>query len=251
MANPLLDREELANRFHTNMRRIGDITKHVHSGAEDLKNKKPFQSEGVRADILRALVVFLHATFEDIIRSQFPKPNKKFTFYSNADLRKALRELRLDTSFFEYLFPPLTRMAKRKNGIVHHADLKDDQSSEVAPWTLGDDWQLMQWNVAVLAFYFRLRKATGYTNVVEDRARENMEAALIQLLDSELTLVNWPKLPPNKKKEVLDELDEQLGKLGPLLDFNVEMFLTPEGEPLEGVMESIEQEDRLLKKSEQ
>lgn len=56
-------------RFDLNMGRIKDLVKLVHSDIDPLRPTKSFQSDGARADILRTIVVFLHATFEDVLRT--------------------------------------------------------------------------------------------------------------------------------------------------------------------------------------
>ena len=59
----------LGARFHLNMSRINGLVKLICSDIDPLRATKPFQSDGARADILRTIVVFLHATFEDILRT--------------------------------------------------------------------------------------------------------------------------------------------------------------------------------------
>lgn len=60
--------ELLASRFYLNMNRITGLVKLIHSDVDSLR-PSGFQSEGVRADILRAITVFLHGTFEDLLRT--------------------------------------------------------------------------------------------------------------------------------------------------------------------------------------
>jgi hypothetical protein len=64
MPNDLLEA-----RFRLNMDRINGLVKLIFSDIEPLKRTEPLQSGGVRADILRMIVVFLHATFEDVLRT--------------------------------------------------------------------------------------------------------------------------------------------------------------------------------------
>jgi len=59
----------LKSRFYLNMNRITGLVKLIHSDIDSLKPLAPLQSEGVSADILRTIVVFLHATFEDVLRT--------------------------------------------------------------------------------------------------------------------------------------------------------------------------------------
>lgn len=56
-------------RFELNMRRINGLVGLIFSDIDLLRPKEPFQSDGARADILRTIVVFLHATFEDVLRT--------------------------------------------------------------------------------------------------------------------------------------------------------------------------------------
>ncbi|MGD0227253.1 MAG: HEPN domain-containing protein [Terriglobia bacterium] len=56
-------------RFRLNMDRILGVIKLSFSDVSVLRGIEPFQTDGVRADILRTTVVFLHATFEDFLRT--------------------------------------------------------------------------------------------------------------------------------------------------------------------------------------
>ena len=121
---------------------------------------------GFRADLLRMLVVFLHATIEDLVRSHLRRPNKQFTFSSVTDIEKALKQLNIKVSLFADLLPALTQMAKRRNRIVHRADL-EEHATTAKPWALPDDWELIHWHLGVSTFHYRLRKATGHMDLVE------------------------------------------------------------------------------------
>src|ERR1700676_3786761 len=102
-------------RFLLNMRRISDLLKLTFSDVDALGPTGLFRSEGPRADILRAIVVFLHATFEDAVRSQVRQNNKKLVVYSGADIDRALRKSGLNSAPFKPLYPPLIQMSKRRN----------------------------------------------------------------------------------------------------------------------------------------
>lgn len=107
-------------------------------------------SSGARADILRAIVVFLHATFEVALRSHIPKPSRSLSFYSRTDLDKVLKFSGIDATPFRFLYPPLTRMANRRKRIMHEADLLRGEPEE---WSIADDWHLIMWLMVVHAFY--------------------------------------------------------------------------------------------------
>jgi len=61
-------------RFIINMRRIVVLVGLVVSGKLDRTVTGQYQ--GASADILRFVVVFLHATFEDVLRTHIPKSGK-------------------------------------------------------------------------------------------------------------------------------------------------------------------------------
>ncbi len=147
----------LQTRFHLNMSRINNLVNVIFFDIPQLKPTGLFQSEGARADILRAIVVFLPATFEDLLRSYIPKPNKSLSFYSHTDIEKALRLGGIDSKPVQPLYPPLTEMAKRRKRIVHEADLLNRTDTVSKTWNLTDDWQLIMWLLAVMAFYYQMR----------------------------------------------------------------------------------------------
>lgn len=159
----------LKARFHLNMGRINGLVTLIFT--DPLRQKRLFQSDGVRADILRAIVVFLHATFEDILRSHLPKQNRKLTISSGAMLAKALTLSGIDAKPFKRLFPPLIQMAKRRHRIVHNADLKNRTDTVSEIWGVVDEWQLIMWLLAVMAFYYQLRTAVNGGSVAESMVR--------------------------------------------------------------------------------
>jgi hypothetical protein len=109
-------------RFNLNMARIAGLMKLAMSGEGQFKPIGFMKYEGVSADIFRLIIVFLHAAVEDLVRSQLPG-NKQFSFQSGSDIDKALKKAGFDSSSLKPLYPPLTTMAKRRNRIVHEADL--------------------------------------------------------------------------------------------------------------------------------
>jgi hypothetical protein len=100
------------------------------------------------------IVVFLHATVEDLVRSELPE-RTKFTFSSGADIDKALRKAGFNPEPLKEIYPPLNMMARRRIAIVHHADLPPD-AENVKAWDAADVWCLIQWNLAVIAFLYQL-----------------------------------------------------------------------------------------------
>lgn len=231
-----LDRKTINVRFKTNMKRIGAITTFLHFGAENLTPTGFLRSEGVRADILRAVLVFLHAGIEDFARSHLPRPNKHFTLSSEADIKRALSRLNIDSRPFAHLFPPLTQLAKRRHQIVHRADLQVGQIDAVSAWEVADEWQLIYWNLAVVAFYHRIRAATGPIGKVEQRALANAENGLVKHVEFGRAIIALKDLPTEQRMEGLKKLIEWLEELRNTLKLEVGMFLGPAGEPIEGAI---------------
>jgi hypothetical protein len=229
------DREAIQRRFIMNMKRVRDITHLIHSGIPGLNQTAIFQSEGVRADLLRSLVVFLHAAIEDVIRSHLPKRGK-FSFSSSSDIKKALASIGIETAQFDDVLPALNQLARRRIQIVHFADLKDAQSDFLSPWGLADDWSLVQWNLAVLVLFRRLRKSTGHTGHVENRALENVEAAIKLNADFGRKLLEVSGMPPEQHLDGIRELVGLADRLTETLKLDVQMFLDANGQPIEGAL---------------
>ena len=207
----------MSARFTLNMERIHGLVKLICSDIALLKPTGLWRSEGQRADILRAIVVFLHATFEDVLRSRSGPKEKKLTFYSGADINKALQQWRLDPTPFKSLYPPLTQMAKRRKRIVHEADLskKTDTASEA--WTIADDWQLSMWMSAVLAFYFLLRATIDHDDEVARVAYEKLREAMDRVVNFGNQPVALADTPPELRMEALQKILQTLDSVSAAL----------------------------------
>jgi hypothetical protein len=170
----------MTTRFLLNMERISALVKLLMSDVDVLKPPALFQnSDGPRADILRAIVVFLHAAFEDLLRCNAPQGNERLTFYSGADIDKALRKGGMDSKAFKALYPPLTQMATRRKRIVHEADLAKKTDIVAQPWTIADDWQLIMWLLAVSAFHSLMRMSISH----EDKGATEEYGKLREAMD--------------------------------------------------------------------
>jgi len=197
--------ELLKARFLLNMGRINGLVRLLNSN-EALKPTGIFRSEGARADILRFIVVFLHATFEVVLRSHLPNANKSLSFYSRTDLDKALKRGGIDPKPFKPLYPPLTQMAKRRQRIVHKADLSKDTDAVSEAWGVVDDWQLVMWLMAVAAFYYQLRMSVNAASAVERTMYERHRKAMTSHVDFANQLLAFPKVPPELRREALQRI---------------------------------------------
>jgi hypothetical protein len=213
-------RHSLMNaRFQPNMERINGLAKLVVSDVDFLRPALFQDSQGVRADILRAIVVFLHATFEDVLRTQAGRDNKNWTFYSGVDIDKVLRKIALNPAPFKPLYPPLTQMAKRRNRIVHEADLVKKMDSAVKAWTIADDWQLIMWNLAVLAFYFRLGISIDHEDQVARQKYRKLREAMDGFVAFGKQLKALSETPPDlwERMNALQKLSDTLNSVSALL----------------------------------
>jgi hypothetical protein len=144
-------------RFKVNMARIDALLGLLLSEAEELEGPWMLMPlKGVRGDLFRAIVVFLHATFESALRHAHPSGKLK-SAYTVSKFRAALKRADIDPVPFELLFVPLVQMAKRRNDIVHHADMRQETARDVRDWGFADTWQLILWVFVVKTFHYQLR----------------------------------------------------------------------------------------------
>jgi hypothetical protein len=212
----------LKARFHLNMGRINGLVKLALS---DLDLTRPFQIDGAKADILRSIVVFLHATFEDVLRRHLPKPNKSLSFYSGNDIDKALKLSGIDVKPFKPLYPPLTQMAKRRKRIVHQADVPAYTAVVSEAWGIADQWQLIMWLMAVPTFYYQLRMSTGAANVVERTMYERLRGAMLTHVDFGRQFLPLPTVPTELQIEVLRKIVATAESITATLKLDVSDFL--------------------------
>lgn len=216
-------------RFHLNMGRINGLVNLIHSDFDQLRPPGLFQqSNGVRADIFRAIVVFLHATFEDVLRTYIPKPNKSPSFYSKTDIDKALKKCGIDTKPFKPLYPPLTQMAKRRKRIVHDADLSNRTDMVSEAWGFVDDWQLIMWLMAVPAFYYQLRISIKVANAIEVTMYERFRKAMLSHVEFGNHLLSFSKVPPELRMDTLQKTAIILETITTILDLDVSNFILKE-----------------------
>jgi phosphoglycolate phosphatase-like HAD superfamily hydrolase len=197
-------------RFLVNMGRVGALAKLLNSDVEQLQPTGFAQYEGTAADIFRFVTVFLHATFETLVRSQTHQPNKKWSFYSGADIDKALRQSRIDAKPFKDLYPPLTQLAKRRKRIVHDADFSTSTDTIVEKWGIDAYWQLLMWHLAVVTFYYRLLIVTGAATESESKMHEQLGKATILHVVFGRQLVAFAETPPELRIEALQRLSDTL-----------------------------------------
>jgi hypothetical protein len=75
------------------------------------------------------------------------------------------------------------QLAKRRQRIVHHADLPDGNASEVLPWSMADEWSLIMWCATVPAFYCLLRSELHPNDAMLRKTYELHRTALDQIVE--------------------------------------------------------------------
>jgi hypothetical protein len=199
--------ELLKLRFELNMARVATLVELAQ--AKTAEAKKPlFDREGAPAETLRAVIVFLHATFEVALRSYQPKDGKSFTFSDTSDLDKALTRIGTDPAPFKSLYPPLGQMAKRRHCIVHHADLPTPTATVSEEWSITHEWQLMMWLIAVPAFYYKMRIALGVASDDDRKKLDRHETAIEAHVEFGYKIINFSKLPAEEHIRALQEIAE-------------------------------------------
>ncbi|MEO7032881.1 MAG: hypothetical protein ABI548_03535 [Polyangiaceae bacterium] len=206
------------------MSRINGLVQLLFSN-DSLKSTSVFgPSTGPRADILRSIVVFLHASFEVAFRCFLPKTAGSASFYSRTDFDKALKRIGVDAAPFRPLYPPLTQMAKRRKEIVHNADL--DHDAKPREWSIADDWQLIIWLMAVPAFYYQLRLSLNLANNVEQAMYERLQIAMTKHVEFGEQLFAFPSVPSNERSKALQKVAATLGEIATTLHLDAHDFVT-------------------------
>lgn len=169
------------DRFQANFQRIQGLMEFAGHGTDSWKSAEA-ASDNVHADLYRTVIVFLHAMFEDMLRTAahqrlFAARAKKLnvgphhgkqvkqrieksvdgdlrsrSFNRCADVKKVLRQMGLDIAPFNPLFPHLKQMMKRRHRIVHEADLPSRWARVPLQWTVDDNYLLLFSALAVGAF---------------------------------------------------------------------------------------------------
>ena len=203
-------------RFNLNMARVAGLMKLATSSDGELRLTGFMTYDGVGADIFRLIVVFLHATVEDLVRSQLPA-KRQFSFQSGTDIDKALRRAGFDSSSLKPLYRPLTSMAKRRNRIVHEADWASSSSTIAESWGVEDLWQLIQWNLAVIAFYYQMLIVLTEPSQIFIERYNNARKAMDENVKFANQLISFPKESLELQLRALEDMHESLCSMLSLL----------------------------------
>jgi hypothetical protein len=166
-------------RFNLNIRRVGGVIGLAFKDEKERNPKALLEVTDVSADIMRMVVVFLHASVEDSVRSVVPKGGK-FCFYKGTDIDKALGRANLDPAPLKELYPPLDELGKRRNRIVHEADIASRSDTTISEFGPTDLWWLVQWLLATIAFNYMLLMVCGGPHKLLEFRYANARAAILK-----------------------------------------------------------------------
>jgi hypothetical protein len=203
--------QELLNkRFQANMSRV---TRLINLGTrlKETRGQNPGPDEAAAltdrpdevADLYRSTVVFLHASFEDMLRTTADNRlgrAAKRTFGSVDVVVKLLRELGLDPAPFRRLFPEMKTLMNRRHRIVHEADLPAPDAVTDIPWTIGDDYQLAIWLFVVLTFKARLTAELDPSQIVDGWFADERTGILQKLIEARQTLMAADSFEEKKRR---------------------------------------------------
>lgn len=94
-------------------------------------------------------------------------------------------------------------MAKRRNRIVHDADLLHGESDD---WSIVGDWQLIMWLLAVPTFYYQLRISLDAANAIERAMHDRLRAAMASHVAFGKQLLAVPDASPEQQQEAFKEI---------------------------------------------
>jgi hypothetical protein len=226
-------------RFYINIGRVNAVTEHALNLPIDDSGDERERRVTLVADLVRAVTVFLHASFEDLVRTLQGRRGKGWSFSGRADLERALGRLSLDPAEFRDLFPSLQSLARTRISIVHYADLRSPNEAPPSPRGMASLWFASYHVLGVGAFFYRLMNKLGPTTLVEDRARENADRAFVDNIDIARAILAAANAPREERLGHFDTIRAKLDALLDVLKLTPEMFLDENGNVLPGAVESL------------
>jgi hypothetical protein len=190
--------ELLSKRFQLNMTRVNRLV----DLAERVKQTED-QNPDELADLYRSTVVFLYASFEDMLRTtadiRLGRRAEKRTYGKVKVVVKVLEELGLDPALFRPIFPEISTLLVRRHRIVHEADLPAEDAVTNASWTIGDTYQLVVWIFVVTTFASRLRVTLDPSQIVDEWYAEERMGILQKLTEARRTLIATSSFEEKKR----------------------------------------------------
>jgi hypothetical protein len=106
---------------------------------------------------------------------------------------------------------------KRRNRIVHEADLASHSSTVVEPWSVADVWQMLHWNLAVLAFYYQMLIVLTEPRQVFVDKYNNARKAMDENIKFARQMMNVPTGSLELQKKALNDMSKSLESVMSLL----------------------------------
>jgi hypothetical protein len=219
-------------RFVMNMQRINALVGLV------VPRSLAAQSDPLESDISRAVVVFLHATFEDMLRTigrsrvsgtRTEGPDSYWDYVSITSytiVEKTLLRVQIDPEPFKFLAPGLDSMIERRHQIVHDADLPNPTAREAPPWSIADTLLLVYWLLHVVTFNAQLHVSIDPADELHRWYVERRRVAVEGARDAIRGGREATKLPKESVQSgvqrMFDLLSEVLPLLGPPSDEEVQ-----------------------------
>jgi hypothetical protein len=107
-------------------------------------------------------------------------------------------------------------MARRRNRIVHEADLASS-STVIEPWSIVDTWQIVQWNLAVVPFYYQMLILLTKPHPVFVEKYNNARKAMDENIKFAKQLMHFPKTPSELQLKALSDMKDGLSSVIQLL----------------------------------
>jgi hypothetical protein len=226
-------------RYYVNIARVNALTEHALALPIDGTGEDKDRRTTLVADLLRAVTVFLQATFEDLLRTLQGKAGNGWSFSGRGDLEKALARLSLGSSEFRDLFPCLQSLARTRISIVHYADLRNPNEAAPDPRSIVSLWFCAYHVLGVGAFFHRMMRRLGPTTLVEKRARENADRAFAENIAVGRAMMNASEAPREDLLQHFQSIGAQLDTIVEILKLTPEMFLDENGNPLPGAVDPL------------
>ena len=195
------------------------VRQRAGAGSQETLNRIPLSGESGEKFSLGALAAHRGKTVDDLLRESVEAYWERKAFSSCKHVEEALRQMRLDTKPFKFLYTGLDSMMKRRHQVVHDADLAGATDREAKPWSIADDLLLTYWLLHVLAFYAQLQVSLDPQDELQRwylaRRTKAIERAREMIFDA-LRMVQGPKESlVSGFQAMVDQLRDVAALLGP------------------------------------
>jgi hypothetical protein len=93
------------------------------------------------------------------------------------------------------------------------ADLASHSSTVVESWSVAEVWQILQWNLAVLAFYYQMLIVLTEPRPIFVERYDNIRKAMDENIMFAKQLMNFSKGSLERQQKALEDMNERLGAM--------------------------------------